>query len=96
MLIWSANDLETTDRPVDATVTFAGVSTSPMAQLGDVQVGSASAQVSPGVRVTQGEKPYSALLATDLVVPNAGTFFVVDFDRQTTSVTPRSGSAPGA
>lgn len=93
VLIWSANDLETTDRPVDATVTFTGIDFTDGA-VGDVQVGSASAQVSPGVRITQGEKPYSALLATDLVVPNAGTFFVVDFDRQTTSVTPRSGSAP--
>jgi|GEM_PF-5948341 len=92
VLIWSANDLETTDRPVDATVTFAGVDFTDGAT-GDVHVGSASAQVSPGVRVTQGEKPYSALLATDLVIPNAGTFFVVDFDRQTTSVTPRKAGA---
>jgi len=92
VLVWTANDLPTSSGLVDATVTFAGIGYTDGA-VGDIRVGSASVRIDPGVRETQ-DAGSSALIATNLVVPNRGYFFVVDFDRDTVSAVAREGSAP--
>lgn len=41
----------------------------------------------------EGDGSFSVLMATGLVVPNAGYFFVVDFDTQNATTVARTGGA---